>query len=127
MSKDSSESASSAYNFSLGGAPTTKDQILNAGAAAIQNFAPVQSICAHLNAFHVYASDTTRTVEANHYCSHLTADVRQCLIYDSPKSPAKLIGVEYLITRRLYDELPKEEKKLWHSHDYEVRGQDGAG
>ena len=38
----------------------------------MQDFAPVKSICAHLNAFHVYADDPTRFVEANHYCSHLT-------------------------------------------------------
>lgn len=37
-----------------------------------QDFAPVKSICAHLNAFHVYADDPKRIVEANHYCSHLT-------------------------------------------------------
>lgn len=82
--------SSSVYDFALGGVPSTKDQVLNAGAATIQSFAPVKSICAHLNAFHVYASDTSRTVEANHYCTHLSANVRQCLIYDSPKNPAKL-------------------------------------
>lgn len=37
-----------------------------------QNFAPVKSICAHLNAFHAYADDPTRLVETNHYCAHLT-------------------------------------------------------
>jgi hypothetical protein len=38
----------------------------------IQDFTPVKQICAHLNAFHVYANDPTRCVEANHYCTHLT-------------------------------------------------------
>ena len=41
-----------------------------------QAFEPVKAICAHLNAFHVYASDPSRSVEANHYCTHLSADVR---------------------------------------------------
>lgn len=31
----------------------------------------MKSICAHLSAFHVYASDPTRSVEANHYCSQV--------------------------------------------------------
>jgi hypothetical protein len=53
----------------------TKDSILETGAAATQSFAPVESVCAHLNAFHVYASDTSRSVEANHYCTHLSKDV----------------------------------------------------
>lgn len=44
----------------------------------IQNFAPLKQICAHLNAFHVYASDTSRCVEANHYCSHLNEGVQAC-------------------------------------------------
>jgi hypothetical protein len=48
------------------------------------------------------------------------AQVRQCLIFDKPPSPAKLIGVEYMITKRLYEGLDPEERKLWHSHDYEV-------
>lgn len=97
-----------------------KDQILEAGAAMVQNFAPVQQICAHLNAFHVYASDTSRIVEANHYCTHLDSGVRQCLIYDGPGKGARLIGVEYMISREAYNKLPHEERILWHSHDFEV-------
>jgi hypothetical protein len=29
--------------------------------------------------------------------------------------------VEYMITPRLYEQLEKEERLLWHSHDYEAR------
>lgn len=47
--------------------------------------------------------------------------VRQCLIYDAPTNPARLIGVEYMITRKLYEGLDAEERKLWHSHEYEVK------
>ncbi|KAF8866702.1 DUF1264-domain-containing protein [Acephala macrosclerotiorum] len=100
---------------------TTKDKVLETGAAATKSFEPITTICAHLNAFHVYASDTSRSVQANHYCTHLSADVRQCLIYDTPTNPARLIGVEYMITPRLYETLDAGERKLWHSHDYEVR------
>jgi hypothetical protein len=46
--------------------------------------------------------------------------VRQCLIYDTPFNPARLIGVEYMITPRLYETLDEQERKLWHSHDYEA-------
>lgn len=51
---------------------TTKSQVLEAGASMVQDFTPVKQICAFLNAFHVYADDPTRYVEANHYCTHLT-------------------------------------------------------
>jgi len=87
----------------------------------VQDFRPIKHICAHLNAFHAYASDPTRCVEANHYCSHLNEDVRQCVLYDSPEPNARLIGVEYMISPRLYKTLPESERKLWHSHVYEVK------
>ncbi|PSR82674.1 hypothetical protein BD289DRAFT_11069 [Coniella lustricola] len=100
---------------------TTKSKVLETGAALTQDFAPVKSICAHLNAFHVYADDPKRIVEANHYCSHLTEDVRQCILYDSPSPGARLIGIEYMITPKLYETLDSEERKLWHSHVFEVK------
>ena len=60
-------------------------------------------------------------MEAHHYCSCTNDEVRQCVIYDSADSNARLIGIEYIISRRLFESLPEEEKKLWHSHTYEVR------
>ena len=35
---------------------------------------------------------------------------------------AGLIGIEYMIRSSLWETLPKEEQKYWHSHKYEVRG-----
>jgi hypothetical protein len=102
----------------------------------------VQRICAHLNAFHAYAHDPKRdAVEANHYCAHLNDDVRQCILYDSPVQPARIIGigrssslflygaraesltllVEYMIKPHLYETLDEDEQKLWHSHVFEVK------
>ncbi|KAF7346131.1 DUF1264-domain-containing protein [Mycena sanguinolenta] len=116
---------------------STKSTILETGAAFVQNLDPVRQICAHLNAFHVYESDPHRFVETNHYCSHLTegktrllgtcaaasyqVDVRQCILYDGPGPGARLIGVEYMITPKLYENLPSEERSLWHSHVFEVK------
>lgn len=48
-------------------------------------------------------------------------DVRQCILYDSPGPNARLIGVEYMVTPRIYNELDSEERKLWHSHVFEVK------
>ncbi|KAK3380924.1 hypothetical protein B0H63DRAFT_194500 [Podospora didyma] len=100
---------------------STKSTILETGAAMTQDFTPVKNICAHLNAFHVYASDPKQLVETNHYCGHLTEDVRQCLLYDSPNPGARLIGIEYMISPKLYETLDQEERKLWHSHVFEVK------
>ncbi|KAF5982390.1 DUF1264 domain-containing protein [Fusarium coicis] len=123
-------------NEGMGKPLSAKNQVLTAGAAVTQEFRPVKHICAHLNAFHAYADDPSRFVETNHYCAHLSTsltipstqsltpsdeDVRQCLLYDSDEPNARLIGIEYMITPKLYETLDKEERKLWHSHVYEVK------
>jgi hypothetical protein len=109
-------------NNTVGEPESTQNKILETGASAVQNFAPVQRICAHLNAFHAYADDPKRdAVEANHYCAHLNDDVRQCILYDSPTQPARIIGIEYMISAKLYETLDSEEQKLWHSHVFEVK------
>ncbi|KAJ0988972.1 hypothetical protein J5N97_007328 [Dioscorea zingiberensis] len=104
------------------GEPTpTATALLETATGTIQSFAPINQIHQHLCAFHFYGDDMTRQVEAHHYCAHLNEEVRQCLIFDSPDENARLIGVEYLISDKLFLALPEEEKPLWHSHEYEVK------
>jgi len=62
-----------------------------------------------------------RQVIAQHYCSHLSDEVLQCVLYESEKKDARLIGVEYIVSARIFESLPADEKKLWHSHNYEVK------
>jgi len=52
---------------------------------------------------------------------NVLVDLRQCLIYDSHEKDARLIGIEYMVPREVYDTFPDSEKKLWHSHEYEVK------
>ena len=47
--------------------------------------------------------------------------MRQCILYDSPGPNARLIGIEYMITPALYDTLATSERRLWHSHVFEVK------
>lgn len=63
----------------------------------------------------------TAQVEAHHYCAHQNEEMRQCLIYDKPGSDGRLIGLEYILSENLFMTLPDEEKKLWHTHLYEVK------
>jgi len=105
-----------------GASESWKETILETGASATQSFEPTKRLCAHLNAFHAYAHEPSRTpVEANHYCAHLNEDVRQCILYDSPDAGARIIGIEYMIKPHLYETLPSEERRLWHSHVFEVK------
>lgn len=52
--------------------PLVTSQILNTGGTKlIQEFKPLENICGFLSAFHLYADDHSRVVEAHHYCSEL--------------------------------------------------------
>ncbi|GAA5915224.1 hypothetical protein JCM5296_005902 [Sporobolomyces johnsonii] len=91
---------------------------------ALMSFTPINQIHQHLSGLHCYADDRSRAVSAHHFCScapgHETGKVRQCIIYDSDKADARLIGIEYVIHHDIFVSLPEEEKQYWHSHKYEV-------
>ncbi|KAI0647119.1 DUF1264-domain-containing protein [Trametes meyenii] len=91
-----------------------------AAGAAMMSFKPINAIHQHLCAFHNYSHDRSRHVEAHHYCQHRLHDFHQCVIYDSDKEDARLIGIEYIVSEKMFTSLPEEEKKYWHSHKYEV-------
>jgi hypothetical protein len=100
--------------------PSTRSRVLDAGAAVLQTKAPLNAMNLYLDGFHFYADDMGRPVEAHHFCTHLTEDLHQCTIFDSNAADARLIGVEYIISERLFSGLPDDEKQLWHSHHYET-------
>lgn len=49
-------------------------------------------------------------MEAHHYVTVLNEDVMQAVIYDGNTKNARLMGVEYIISERLFKTLPPEEK-----------------
>ena len=98
-----------------------KHRVLNAAAGVMQRKYPLEAMSTYLNGFHLYADDMGRQVEATHFCIHLRHDLHQCVIFDSNKPDARLIGVEYIITADRFRSLPDDEKRLWHSHHYEVK------
>ena len=57
----------------------------------------------------------------NYLTEPFTQDLRQCLIYDSNTTSARLIGVEYMVPKHIYETFPPDERKLWHSHEFEVK------
>jgi len=60
-------------------------------------------------------------VEAHHFCSVVNEEMTQCVIFDGNTGDAKLMGVEYIISKHLFETLSPEEKPLWHSHVHEVK------
>ncbi|WP_129715869.1 OBAP family protein [Pedobacter sp. SYP-B3415] len=104
-----------------GGEKTGKDKVLNAGADVLQDKAPLNAVSAYLDGFHFYNGNINAQMEAHHYVTQLSADLYQAIIFDGNTRDAKIMGVEYIVTERLFKTLPEEEKKLWHSHVHEVK------
>ena len=99
---------------------TAKDKALNAGAELMQSETPLKGFNAYLDGFHFYNGNINGQMEAHHYVNQLNEDVYQAIIFDGNKKDAKIMGIEYIITEKLFKTLSSEEKKLWHSHGYEV-------
>lgn len=104
-----------------GNPATAMTKTLDAGADALQSRPPITALNAYLDGFHFYNGNMKAQMEAHHYCSILNEEVIQCVIYDGNTKDAKLMGVEYIISERLFSTLPPTEKALWHSHVHEVK------
>ena len=91
-----------------------------AGAAGHETGAPANQFHLYLCAFHIAKKDPKFQVEAHHYCSKVSEGVHQCVIFDSKGKNARVLGVEYIITDKLYRGLPAAEKKYYHPHTYEI-------
>jgi len=98
-----------------------KHRVLDLAAGAIQPKYPLDAMSTYLNGFHMYADEMGRQVEASHFCIHLRHDLHQCVIFDRNAPDARLIGIEYIISEDRFRSLPEDEKRLWHSHHYEVK------
>ncbi|MBE7618510.1 DUF1264 domain-containing protein [Komagataeibacter sp. FXV2] len=104
-----------------GGPTSLRSNVLDTAADTLQVKKPIDAMSEYLNGFHFYADDLGRQVEANHFCTHLSEDFHQCVIYEANQKNARLIGIEYIVSEKIFRTLPEEERKLWHSHDYEVK------
>ena len=100
---------------------TATTKALDLGAGLLQSKPPIEAIDAYLDGFHFYSGDQQSQMEAHHYCSVVNDEVFQCVIYDGNSEEAKLMGVEYIVSERLFQGLPAAEKALWHSHVHEVK------
>ena len=106
---------------SPGADETAKTRALEAGAAALQNIPPIEAINSYLDGFHFTNGNPREQMEAHHYCSIVNEDFIQCVIFDGNVKDAKLTGVEYIVSTKVFGTLPDAEKGLWHSHVHEVK------
>jgi hypothetical protein len=92
-----------------------------ATSSAIQNFDPSLGFNTSVSEILFPGGDMKRPIKAYRYIRYLNDDTAQSIIYDGDSKDSRLIGVEFHITEKIYNKLPAEEKRLWHSHAYEVK------
>ncbi|OTB05342.1 hypothetical protein M426DRAFT_57102 [Hypoxylon sp. CI-4A] len=73
-----------------------------------------------LNGFHFVSGHSDWEISANHYCVIIADDTLQCAVYNTATAPARLAGIEYIISTEAFETLDYEERQLWHSHVYEI-------
>ena len=95
-------------------------------ASAGQSRIPVEQLQVYVDGFHNYKRDANlpadkqKQMRVTHYCQPLNDDLIQCVVYDGNTKNAHLIGVEHIISDKVFQALPVGEKKFWHPHDGEV-------
>jgi hypothetical protein len=95
-------------------------KVLEKGAELVQDLSAVRTFDHYLDGFHVMKEDSALHMEAHHYCRGINEEFTQCVIFDGNTADANLIGLEYIVSERLFESLPEEERKYWHPHNYEI-------
>ena len=93
---------------------------LEQGANALQSSAPLKGFDVYVVGFHCAKGEPDFQMEAHHFCRVVNDDLLQCVLFDGNTKDSNLIGVEYIVSGRLFDTMPEEEKPYWHPHNYEV-------
>src|SRR5215218_7763358 len=60
----------------------------------------------HFCGIHVAKNNPSFQIITQHYCGPIAGGVFQCLLYESQKKDAKLLGVEYIVGHEVYSKLP---------------------
>jgi hypothetical protein len=103
-----------------GEAKSAKTRTLEAGAKLLQDNAPVHGFDIYLVGFHPMKEHPELQMEAHHYCHQINEDFAQCVLFDGNTAKANMNGVEYIISEKLFNTLPEDERKYWHPHNGEI-------
>ena len=103
-----------------GASRTGKTAALETGAKLMQAKGPLGEIAMYLVGFHPSKADPDTQMESHHYCNQVNEDFAQCVLFDGNTAGARLHGIEYIVSERLYATLPDDEKPYWHPHNYEI-------
>jgi hypothetical protein len=74
----------------------------------------------YLVGFHPMKERPDHQMEAHHYCHQVNEDFAQCALFDGNGRTARLNGIEYIISEKLFATLPAAERAYWHPHNAEI-------
>lgn len=97
-----------------------RDLLLDAGARLLQRKRALLGFDAYLVGFRCAKDEPHLQREVHYFCKQVSEDFLQCLLFDDNSEDARLIGVEYMISERLYATLPRVERASWHPHNHEI-------
>lgn len=97
-----------------------EQSVLLAGSKLLQTHAPLKNFDMYVAGFHPAKEDPHHQMEAHHFCRQVNKDFLQCVLFDGNTRDANLIGIEYIVSERIFDSLEDEEKEYWHPHNYEI-------
>lgn len=97
-----------------------RTRALEAGAKVLQRNTPLAKFDIYLNGFHPMKDRPEQQVEAHHFCKQVNEDLAECALFDGNTANANLNGIEYIISERLFNTLPEEERRFWHPHNGEI-------
>ena len=95
-------------------------RVVDAASGLLQSFRPISAVREHLTDILHYRRDTARQIAVHEFVTHLSEDFGQVLLFDSDTYDARLVGVQFVISKKLFDNLPEAEKSLWAPMDYAV-------
>ena len=98
----------------------TWTSLLEQGANLLQSATPLHGFDVYVAGFHCAKGEPDFQMEAHHYCRVVNDDFIQCVLFDGNVRTANLIGIEYIVSGRLFDTMPEAEKAAWHPHNFEV-------
>jgi hypothetical protein len=93
---------------------------LEQGAHLLQTAAPMKGFDVYVVGFHCAKGEPDFQMEAHHFCRVVNDDFIQCVLFDGNTKDANLIGIEYIVSGRVFATMPEEERSYWHPHNYEV-------
>lgn len=112
--------ALTAFGAGVVGLAAGKSALADHDTQQAKSESPLAQMHLYLCAFHLAKKDPKLVFEAHHYCMPVSEEFHQCLIFDGNGMDARILGVEYIISDKLYRKLPDAEKKFWHPHAYEI-------